>query len=68
MFEFLFFIFFVIFFLCFLIGTVVSLVYNDNVEKLFKWYDSLVSLLTASVYAMLPLGIIVIIQKFFVDK
>jgi sulfite exporter TauE/SafE len=63
MFELLFYLSIGTFIMCFLAGVVTTFIYEDNAEKLFKWYNYLVSTLTWSVFVMIPLSIIVLIQK-----
>ena len=55
----------IIFVICFLVGITASIVYEDKVETLFKWYNTIVSVLTWSVFVMIPTGIVVLVQKLF---
>jgi hypothetical protein len=64
MFETLFIISVMIFVVCFVLGIIVSMIYEDNVETAFKWYNNLISILTWSVFIMIPTGFITLWQKF----
>jgi len=64
MLEWLFINVFIIFALCFLIGIAVTLKYDSDAEKLFKWYNQLINLMTWTIFILIPTGAIILIKKF----
>jgi hypothetical protein len=65
MIETLFFVSVIIFAVCFITGIIASMIYEDKVEALFKWYGALISTMTWSVFAIIPLGILTLFLKLF---
>lgn len=65
MIETLFFASVIIFVVCFVTGIIASMIYEDKVDTLFKWYGTLISIMTWSVFAIIPSGILTLFLKLF---
>jgi len=52
-----------IFAICFVIGVMASMYYEEEVDKKFKNYNTIVNIMTWSVFAIIPTGILTIVLK-----
>lgn len=55
----------IIFVVCFVTGIIASMHYEDQVETLFKWYGTLINIMTWSVFAIILSGILTLVLKLF---